>query len=132
MTMFDRSCHICKTCVCIGHEEVCELYLDAHAVSEAKDTSGKAPMHLVPMQIVEDIAFIREYGATKYKDTDNWKKVPLMQYMDAACRHLHKAMANPFAVDAESGLKHIHHCACNLAFICDMIKKAEDIINEKS
>lgn len=126
--MFARSCHICKNCVCIGQENTCDMFMRTHesiADLSAKDIEGKAPLHLVPMQIVEDIAWVRKMGTDKYKDPDNWMKVPMMHYLDAACRHLHKALANPFAKDSESNLYHIHHVACNIAFICDMMKRVE-------
>lgn len=49
----------------------------------AKDDMGKAKLSLVPVQIIRDIAVVREYGTEKYHDPDNWKKVELQRYIDA-------------------------------------------------
>ena len=38
---------------------------------EAKADGGKMRISLVPLQIISDIAEIREYEITKYKDPDN-------------------------------------------------------------
>lgn len=47
----------------------------------AKDDKGKAKLSLVPVQIIRDIALVREYGTAKYHDPDNWKKVELQRYI---------------------------------------------------
>lgn len=37
----------------------------------AKDDKGKAKLSLVPVQIIRDIALVREYGTAKYHDPNN-------------------------------------------------------------
>lgn len=101
----------------------------------AKDDKGKLKLSLVPTQIIRDIAQVREYGCEKYLDPDNWKQVHLVQYIDAFYRHWLKFIENPNAIDEESGIQHYKHCACNLAFICEMLKevnneKRQDISNQ--
>lgn len=86
----------------------------------AKDTKGKAKITLVPMQILKDIAEVREYGVKKYGSVDSWKEVPIEDYRDALFRHLLEYIKDPNSVDNESGIKHYKHIACNLAFICEM------------
>ena len=83
----------------------------------AKDDGGKLRLSLVPRGIVEAIAIIREYGCRKYKDPENWKKVDNSRYWEAALRHMEAARNDMWAKDEESGLPHIWHVACNLAFI---------------
>ena len=86
----------------------------------AKDTNGKAKITLAPMQILKDIAEVREYGVKKYGSVDSWKEVPIEDYRDALFRHLLEYIKDPSGVDKESGIKHYKHIACNLAFICEM------------
>jgi len=86
----------------------------------AKADAGKARLSLVPTRIIFDIARIREYGNQKYHDPDNWKTVEIERYRDAAFRHLLAYIDNPRGVDDESGLPHLWHLACNVAFLCDM------------
>jgi hypothetical protein len=60
------------------------------------------------------------YGNKKYGSADNWKKVEPVRYRDAMMRHLLAYIDDPEAVDAESGLPHLWHAACNMAFLCEM------------
>jgi hypothetical protein len=38
---------------------------------------------------------------------------------------------NPYGVDAESGLPHLSHLACNIAFLCEMQKDLYDTPTKK-
>lgn len=89
---------------------------------EAKADAGKPRVSLVPMQIVSDIARIREYGCDKYHDPENWKKVERERYIDALGRHALAFLNNPMGVDEESGLPHLWHLECNAAFLSEMMK----------
>ena len=86
----------------------------------AKADAGKPEITLVPTQIIRDIAVIRMYGNKKYGDPDNWKTVEPVRYRDALMRHLLAYIDDPASVDDESGLPHLWHAACNIAFLCDM------------
>lgn len=88
---------------------------------EAKADAGKPRPTLVPVSLIEAVASIREYGVAKYHDPDNWKKVEPQRYKDAAYRHW-LAYIKGEKLDPESGLPHLHHCACNLAFLIEMEK----------
>lgn len=89
---------------------------------KAKADSGKPKLTLVPRQIIFDIAKIREYGNDKYPEggPDNWKKVSKERYRDALFRHFMAYLDDPTGVDSESGLPHLWHLACNVAFLCEM------------
>lgn len=89
---------------------------------EAKADAGKLQLTLVPTGIIRAIARIRLFGVAKYHDPDNWKRVEPQRYRDAAYRHWLAYLDDPGGVDAESGLPHLHHCACNLAFLIEMEK----------
>lgn len=88
---------------------------------EAKLDGGKLQIHMVPMQIVRDIAEVRMYGTKKYGDENNWKRVELMRYVDALLRHTLAFANDIYGVDEESGIPHYKHMECNLAFISEMI-----------
>lgn len=87
----------------------------------AKADAGKLQLSLVPTQIVKDIAEVRMYGNKKYGDTDNWKTVEVRRYVDALLRHTLEFVRDLNSVDAESGIAHYKHMACNMAFICEMM-----------
>ena len=86
----------------------------------AKADLGKPRLTLVPRQIIWDIARVREYGNAKYGSPDNWKEVEKERYRDAAFRHFMAYLDDPQGVDEESGISHLAHLACNIAFLCEM------------
>lgn len=88
----------------------------------AKADNGKPKLSLVPTEIINCIARCREYGTKKYKNPDNWKDVEKERYIDACYRHWIKYVEDNNSVDKESGLPHLWHCACNLAFLCEFDK----------
>ena len=88
----------------------------------AKADAGKPRLTLVPMRIMWDIAEVREYGCRKYPagGVNNWRQVEIERYREAAFRHFLRYLDDPQGVDEESGLPHLYHLVCNLAFICDL------------
>lgn len=98
---------------------------------EAKRDEGKLQLSLVPTQIIRDIAEVRMYGNKKYGDPDNWKNVEMERYIDALYRHFLAFVDDPIGVDKESGIPHYKHMACNMAFICHMMKDCEDKKEDK-
>ena len=93
---------------------------------EAKADAGKLQLTLVPRRIIWDIAAIRRYGNIKYHDPENWRQVEPQRYRDAAFRHFMKYLDDPAGVDVESGLPHLWHLACNIAFLCEMENITEE------
>ena len=92
----------------------------------AKDDKGKLKLSLVPVQIIRDIAIVREYGIGKYHDPENWRKVELKRYIDAFYRHWLSFIEDNYSVDKESGIEHYKHMACNMAFICELMREREE------
>ena len=88
----------------------------------AMKDAGKPKLSLVPVQIIFDIARIREYGNRKYPEggPDNWKQVEAERYRDAAFRHFLQYIRDPMSVDEESGMPHRWHLECNLAFLAEL------------
>ena len=112
--MFDKALKEAKSKTII--EELSKEKTD----QAVKADSGKPQLTLVPRQILFDIARVREYGTKKYGDPDNWKQVEIQRYRDAAFRHFVAYLDDPQGNDEESGLSHLAHLACNIAFLCEM------------
>ena len=90
---------------------------------DIKADAGKPQLTLVPRQIIFDIARVREYGLKKYGKAESWKQVEIDRYRDATFRHFMAYLDNPQGVDEESGLPHLSHLACNIAFLCELEKR---------
>ncbi len=90
-----------------------------------KSDQGKPDYTLVPPDILDAIEAVREYGVRKYNDPENWKTVEPGRYWKAILRHTRAAWDDPEKIDPESGLPHIWHIACNLAFLIAMEKSDE-------
>lgn len=126
--MMDKVCTNCTHDHGLGYDEdVCGNCID-HEEWEPRDDqlvksdAGKPKLTLVPRQIIYDIAEVREYGNHKYPDggPDNWKQVEVQRYRDAAFRHFLLYLDDPSGVDEESGISHLSHLACNIAFLCEL------------
>lgn len=86
---------------------------------DAKADAGKPRPTLVPTSLVLSVAEVRGYGVAKYGNEDNWRNVEPQRYRDALYRHW-LAYLGGEKVDKESGLPHLWHCACNIAFLIEM------------
>ena len=86
---------------------------------DAKADVGKPRPTLVPVSLVRAVTAVREYGCQKYHDPENWRKVEKQRYRDALYRHWMDYLEGK-KVDEESGLPHLWHLACNVAFLIEM------------
>ena len=86
-----------------------------------KQKEGKLQLTLVPRKIIVAIAKVREYGNKKYgtANPDNWKENCKTDYQDAAYRHFIAYLDDNDSVDEESCMPHLHHLACNIAFLIE-------------
>ena len=91
-----------------------------------KADAGKPRLALVPPAIIEAVGRVRTYGVQKYGQRESWREVEPERYKDALMRHLCAYLRNPAAVDSESGLKHLEHIACNVAFLLDIEAHLQD------
>ncbi len=96
----------------------------------AKADSGKPNLSLVPTEIIFEIDKVRSFGVKKYKDPDNWKNVEIERYHQALLRHTLAVWDDICARDKESGLLHLSHIACNVAFMLEMLKEDGEICIE--
>lgn len=89
-----------------------------------KYDDGKPRLDLVPPELIEAVGAVRTYGAQKYGDSDSWKKVEPHRYAAALMRHLCKWLKDPEDIDEESGLPHLWHVGCNVAFLIALKEEA--------
>lgn len=101
-------------------EEEEALKRESQENQEIKADFGKPRLTLVPAAVIRAIARIREYGVKKYGEKESWKQVAPERYRDAMFRHLLAYIEDPYGVDEESGLPHLWHLACNVAFLCEL------------
>lgn len=89
-----------------------------------KDDSGKPILTLVPREIIWAMAYVRMYGLNKYPETGEhgWKNIDINRLRNAAYRHFMHYLDDPDGLDEESGLPHLWHLACNVAFLCEREK----------
>jgi len=80
----------------------------------------------VPPGIIEAEGAIRTYGVNKYKTVNGWRNVEPERYTAALMRHLCKFLRNPQGRDEESGLPHLWHMACNIAFLVELFWENEE------
>lgn len=82
-----------------------------------KDDKDKLDWTLLPIEPLEDVVRVLEFGAKKYA-RDNWRKVDNAhrRYIAAALRHI-VAYQKGEVNDPESGQPHLAHAACCLLFL---------------
>ena len=85
-------------------------------MSGVKFDAGKPPLGLIPRQALEAEAQVMAFGANKY-GRDNWRGgMDWTRLSDAALRHI-TAFVDGEDVDPETGLPHLAHARCCLAFL---------------
>ena len=92
-------------------------------IKGAKYDEGKPRPSLVPVEAIEAIMQVREFGKAKYADAEDWRKVPREKWLDAILRHVLHIWDNPLAIDDDSGLPSMWHVITNAAFLCAVYKK---------
>lgn len=83
-----------------------------------KDDAGKLRLSLVPPSLVEAVARVRMFGAQKYANPESWREIEDERIVDAVYRHWNAFLMGEMC-DPESGLSHLWHMACNLAFLIE-------------
>lgn len=79
---------------------------------------GKNRLDLVPTSLITEVGKVLTFGASKYGD-NNWRKFMKWSKVVASLnRHL-VAFENGEDFDKESGLLHLSHLACNVAFLIE-------------
>jgi hypothetical protein len=94
-----------------------------------KFDNGKPRCDLVPAEIIEAIGAVRTYGVQKYGKEYSYRDVEPKRYRAALMRHICSWLKNPHGKDEESGLPHVWHIACNVAFLIELDKEKNDDSN---
>ena len=90
---------------------------DVDSTAGRKFDGGKLEYGLVPPLALKEMVKVLTFGAQKY-ERDNWQRVPdsKRRYFDALQRHLW-AWKEGEELDPESGIHHLAHAMCCLAFL---------------
>lgn len=89
--------------------------------SGKKFDAGKLPLHLIPRELFDGVAEVLAYGAKKY-DAHNWRGgIAWSRVYSAVLRHLVKWNGGEDC-DSESGINHLCHAACGLAFLLTYLR----------
>lgn len=110
----------------VEYVKACDYISNEERAQRAKADAGKPIFTWVPPAIIRAIERVRAFGNKKYHDPDNWRNVSPDRYWQAYLRHTIAAWWDFRKKDKESGLRHIDHCACNLAFIMQFLEEEDE------
>lgn len=81
-----------------------------------KHDQSKLPHHLLPLDAIDEVTAILQFGATKY-DPRNWEKgMAWSRLFSAALRHLF-AWWMKRGTDPDTGRSHLAHAMCCVMFL---------------
>lgn len=93
-----------------------------------KFDTGKPPMDLIPYDALQEVAKVLDFGAKKYAP-GNWANgIELSRLIAATERHVGEFKEGR-DLDAETGLSHLSHAACEILFAIWMMKHRPDMDN---
>ena len=99
------------------------------AAGEKKDT-GKLPLELLPVDVLEEVAKVLQFGANKYA-ANNWRGgIAYSRVYGATLRHLF-AWWRGEDNDAETGLSHLAHAICELCFALAYILRLRSELDDR-
>ena len=87
-----------------------------------KHDGGKPRLDLVPPELIEAVGTVMTHGAEKYGEA-SYRNVKPERYRSALMRHICKWLKEPHGKDEDSGLPHLWHIACNVAFLLELDKE---------
>lgn len=79
---------------------------------------GKTRFDLIPPEFIREVAEVFTFGSQKY-EANNWKGFNAQQKEEikaSLLRHIYSYLEGE-ELDPESGLHHLAHAGCNLAFL---------------
>ncbi len=95
-----------------------------------KDLKGKLRTDLIPPEAEIALAEVLTFGASKYQDR-NWEKgIPFMSLYGATKRHL-LAWVQGDTFDKESGMNHLKHALCDLAFLVTFSERGREDLDDR-
>lgn len=93
-----------------------------------KDDAGKPRYDLLPPELLEAVAQVLTIGAAKY-GVRNWEKGMDWSRVFAALQRHMWAWWDGENTDAETGLSHLHHAGCCIAFLIAYESRREGFDN---
>lgn len=91
-----------------------------------KFDTGKPPIGLIARSALEQEALVMAFGATKY-ERHNWRGgIHWSRLIDATLRHV-LAFNEGEDIDPETGLSHLAHARCCLAFLIEYQKSHPEL-----
>ncbi len=131
-TKKQSACLECAKCgVTVACENYGEMLLLRDNMTEStsdvitdglKHDGGKPMLALVPSAIIRAVGRVMTHGAEKY-GVGKWRDVDPDRYRHALMRHICEWLDDPYGVDKDSGLPHLEHIACNVAFLLELDKE---------
>ena len=91
-----------------------------------KHDGGKPRLDLVPPEIIEAVGAVMTHGAEKYGE-GSYRNVEPKRYRAALMRHICQWLRDPHGIDEDSGLPHLYHIACNVAFLLEIDKEGSEV-----
>jgi hypothetical protein len=88
--------------------------------------NGKAELHQVPTSLILAVAKTLMYGAQKYEKGNFRKGMSWTCVYDCLQRHMMKWLDGE-QNDEESGLPHLYHAACNIAFLIEYAETCPEL-----
>lgn len=93
-----------------------------------KHDSGKPQLDLLPLDSLEEITRVLEFGASKYGAGNYMKGLDMRRLISACMRHIMQ-FNNGEDIDEESGYSHLGHAACNLIMAIWMMHNKPEMDN---
>ncbi len=87
-----------------------------------KDDTGKLPFHLLPPELLEGVASVLDFGAKKYHPR-NWEAGMDWSRVFAALQRHMWAWWGGEDKDPETGMSHLYHAGCCIAFLISYEKR---------
>lgn len=95
-------------------------------MTASKNDLGKPRMELISSKFLVGLAKVLTHGAKKYA-AHNWRKgLAYSRVYGALQRHL-AAWNDGEDLDAETGLSHLYHAACELMFLAEFAETRPDL-----
>jgi hypothetical protein len=95
-------------------------------IGGVKHDESKRRMDLIPSSLGAAVARVLEFGANKYGD-NNWRRGLKWGRIYAALQRHLADFWDGNDLDSESGLPHLYHAACNIAFLIEFYETRKDL-----
>ena len=107
-----------------------ESKMNVSVTGGLRDNKGKSHLSLVPLSMIVAVADViwksSKNGGGKYP-LHNWRKgLSWSDTADCLLRHVHKWLEGE-DFDQETGLHHLAHAACNIAFLIEYVKTKPEL-----